>query len=567
MRKEVVLYSKIIQCMSKAKVKNSDWKNKLYYGDNLEVMRKYVGDESIDLCYIDPPFNSKRNYFQIYLNQGGEDKAQAQAFVDTWEWTPLAEKEYVEIINNYRNLCSNQTIQLVSGLFTVLGKSSLMSYLISMTLRLLEIHRILKKTGSFYLHCDPTASHYLKIICDSIFCSKGGDFRNEIVWHYRRWTNVQNQFQKMHDIILFYTKSENNIFNPTEIEMSESQKKKYKRGWDTNVIHTKQNKYSQAIVYDKIKFNDAVKIGRINLDKYRNIIYRDSPKVVASDVVLLPLLNSQAKERMGYQTQKPETLLDKIIEASTNKGDIVFDAYCGCGTTISSAQRLKRKWIGIDITFQSISVILRRLDKSFGVKFKETIDIFGVPKDFESAEALANNKNDKTRKEFEKWFILTFTENKGMINEKKGADGGIDGKALIMDYSDHLKAKTQLKSVILSVKSDKKPHRNYLTDLLGVMTRENAVMGYLLLLYEPTSEMKKEVNKMGTYHNLLSDRTYPRVSIITVKDLFNGKKIDLPPKSMSDVLKSSKEKDTPNTEQLKLFNEEEQLTEDNESFT
>ena len=212
--------------------------NQLYYGDNLEVLRRYIKDESVDLCYIDPPFNSKRNYNQIYNNIGSEDKAQAQAFIDTWEWDDHAIHGIEEIITNYHGLFTQQCIDLIIGLENVLGKGSLLAYLVSMTLRITEIHRVLKPTGSFYLHCDPNASHYLKLVLDAVFCSQGGDFRNEIIWHYRRWTNVQTQFQQMHDVILFYSKSNHLTFNLTEVEMSDSQKKKFQRGWDSNVIHS-----------------------------------------------------------------------------------------------------------------------------------------------------------------------------------------------------------------------------------------------------------------------------------------------------------------------------------------
>jgi len=198
--------------MSKSKEKK-DWKNKLFYGDNLEVLRKYIKDESIDLCYIDPPFNSKRNYNQIYLNHGNEYKAEAQAFVDTWEWGERTEKELNEIIENEKNLYSIQTVQLINGLSNVLKKGSLFSYLIHMTLRIAEIHRVLKQTGSFYLHCDPTASHYLKLILDSIFCAKGGDFQSEIIWWYLWGGRGRTKWNPKHDIIFFYTKSDNWKFN------------------------------------------------------------------------------------------------------------------------------------------------------------------------------------------------------------------------------------------------------------------------------------------------------------------------------------------------------------------
>lgn len=182
--------------------------NQLFYGDNLDVLRKYIKDETVDLCYIDPPFNSKRNYNQIYNNVGREDKAQAQAFVDTWTWDTIAEQGLAEILTNYNGSFTAQTINLIDGLTKVLGKGSLLAYVVSMTLRIVEIHRILKPTGSFYLHCDPSASHYLKIVLDGVFCSQGGDFKNEIIWRRTGSHNSRKSFGPIHDVILFYTKSD-----------------------------------------------------------------------------------------------------------------------------------------------------------------------------------------------------------------------------------------------------------------------------------------------------------------------------------------------------------------------
>jgi DNA modification methylase len=524
--------------------------NKLYYGDNLEVLRKYLKDETVDLCYIDPPFNSKRNYNQIYNNIGKEDKAQAQAFVDTWTWDDDAINGYDDIIVNYNNSFTKQTIQLITGLEKVLGKGSLLAYLIHITLRAVEIQRILKPTGTFYLHCDPTASHYIKIILDSVFCSKGGDFLNEIIWHYRRWTNAQNQYQSMHDVILFYSKSEENKFHFTEVDMSESQKKKFERGWDSNVIHTKKEKYSQLIVYNEIKFKNAVKAGTMDEGKYKNIIYRDKPMVPASDVIIMPVLNSQAKERMGYPTQKPEALLEKFILSSTDKNDVVLDAYCGCGTTVAVAENLKRKWIGIDITYQSISLILKRLKDNYGKNILDKIELNGVPQDLDSAIALANKKEDKTRKEFEKWSVLTYSDNRAIINEKKGADGGVDGVAFINDYIND--SDVGIKEILFSVKSDKKPHVSYIRDLNGTMQRENAVMGYFITLYPPTKDMLEEAKKLGKYKNKYLGKDYDRIKIVTIDQILKGEIFDVPKSQEIKVVKTADKKDKKNQGSLEF---------------
>ncbi|MFM6347790.1 MAG: DNA-methyltransferase, partial [Dolichospermum sp.] len=337
--------------------------NQLYYGDNLEVLRRYIKDDSVDLCYIDPPFNSKRNYNQIYNNIGAEGKAQAQAFIDTWEWDDHAIHGLDEILSNYHGRFTRQCISLINGLTDVLGKGSLLAYLISMTLRITEIHRVLKPTGSFYLHCDPTASHYLKLILDAIFCAQGGDFLNEIIWCYKDPSGKTiDYFRKKHDVIFFYSKSKKHIFNADSIRVEYGESTKQQ-------IKNKTTSFGKTVT--------GHPLGKIPEDWWT-----------------IPIINSQAKERLGYPTQKPEALLERIIKASSNENDIILDAYCGCGTTVAVAQKLNRQWIGIDITYQSISLILKRLEDSFGKEVLTNITLHGIPKDLESAIALAQKQDD-----------------------------------------------------------------------------------------------------------------------------------------------------------------------------
>jgi DNA modification methylase len=401
-------------------------KNTLYYGDNLEVLRKYIKDETVDLCYIDPPFNSKRNYNQIYNNIGQDDKAQAQAFIDTWTWDTIAEQGLAEITSNYNGVFTKQSINLIVGLEKVLGKGDLLAYLVSMTLRIAEIYRVLKQTGCFYLHCDPTASHYLKLVLDSIFCAKGGDFKNEIIWCYTAPSKVASYFPRKHDVIFFYTKSEPPKMNFDEIRVPYS-KESLSRA-ERNV--TKKG----GTIYDHVELNEN---GKIPEDWWADIVPA----------------SRKPGERLGYPTQKPLALLERIIKVSSNEGDIILDIYCGCGTTIAVAEHLKRKWIGVDITYQSISLILKRLEEHFDKKTVDNIILNGVPKDMDSAVALAHKLDDRTRKEFEKWAVLTFSNNKAIVNEKKGGDGGIDGISFVADMSDNNEPIT--KEVIFSVKSDK----------------------------------------------------------------------------------------------------------------
>jgi len=570
--------------MSKIK-ESKEWRNKLYYGDNIDVLRKYIKDESIDLCYIDPPFNSKRQYFQIYLNQGSEDKAQAQAFVDTWEWDKVAINGYDEIINNEKNIFSVQTIFLIEALAKMWNKKgSLLAYLVHMTLRITEIQRVLKPTGSFYLHCDPTASHYLKLVCDSIFCAKGGDFKNEISWRRHYSHNDGNKFGCIHDVILYYTKSEEYIYNRQVIPYDDEYIKKNYASIDAktgkryrSVSMNAAGQGDAKIFFKKSltpphgthwrwsqdRIDQAIKDGVIFLTsngvpRYKQFLDEMEGVPVQDTWVDFYSLSSHDEERLGYPTQKPEALLERMIKTSSNKGDTVLDAYCGCGTTVAVAEKLKRKWIGIDITYQSISLILYRLEKSYGKKIKDEIELSGVPEDIESAEALANKKEDKTRKEFEKWCVLTYSDNKAMINEKKGKDSGIDGIALMKDYKSKDDNSIELKNVYFSVKSDKKPHVSYIRDFHGTIKRDNAAFGVFISLYEPTKDMIDECKKLGSYQCNIIDKKYSIIKIVTVEEILKGERLEIPLSHQTEVVKAAELKKD-DSGQGKLFKSPDEL--------
>jgi len=490
-------------------------KNKLFYGDNLDILRKNIKDESVDLCYIDPPFNSKRNYNQIYNNIGKEDAAQAQAFIDTWTWNDRANEGLDEIKSNQTQLYTKQTIQLIAGLEKVLGQSSLLAYLVSMTQRISEIQRVLKPTGSFYLHCDPTASHYLKIILDSIFCSKGGDFKNEIVWCYSTGGRAKEFYPRKHDIIFWYTKSKKYPFHYDEVALER----------DTSTMH------------EPIKYDEKGRPYQRNFKNGKEYKYYLDKGVLPNDWWTdIQAINPSAKERLGYPTQKPEALLERIIKASSNEGDTVLDAYCGCGTTIAVAEKLNRNWIGIDITYQSISLIMKRLEENIGKKVLENITLSGVPQDFESAIALANKKDDRVRKEFEKWAVLTFSENRAIINDKKGGDGGIDGTAFMLDL-DEKGQQIDHKPIIFSVKSNQKLTPAVVRELYGTVEREDAAMGFLLTLY-PMDNLVKESKKYGFYQNKKFQKNYSKIEVVSVLDILEGKRLQLP--TMLNVLKNAK---------------------------
>ncbi len=472
--------------------------NKLYYGDNLEVLRKYIKDESIDLCYIDPPFNSKRNYNQIYNNLGKEDQAQAQAFVDTWTWDNHANEALEEIQSNYQGKFTSQTIDLIDGLTKVLGKGSLLAYLVSMTLRIVEIHRVLKSTGSFYLHCDPTASHYLKIVLDTIFCSQKGEFQNEIIWCYSIGGKSNNRFGKKHDVILFYTKSNReHTFNQKGATIPRKQNSHMKVGTD-----------SDGRQYQEKKDSKTNKIYRY---------YLDEGKIAEDYWTDIETLNREDRERLGYPTQKPEALLERIIKASSNKGDVILDAYCGCGTTIAVAERLERNWIGIDITYQSISLMLKRLEDSFGKNVLDKIELNGIPKDLESAKALATKLDDRTRKEFEKWAVLTYSNNRAVINDKKGADKGIDAIAYFQGDKDNRE------KIIFQVKSGNVKSGD-IRDLQGTMTLQGAALGIFITLKPPSKDMIQTAKSAGIYRGRYMSQSVDKIEIVTVQEILEQKK-------------------------------------------
>ena len=529
--------------------------NKLFYGDNLEILRKFIKDESIDLCYIDPPFNSKRAYNQIYKNIGQEDKAQAQAFIDTWTWDAAAEQGLTEILSNFGGLFTKQSISLIIGLEKVLGKDSLLSYLVHLTLRIAEIHRVLKSTGTFYLHCDSTASHYLKLILDSLFCARQGEYLNEIIW--KRAETVKGnfgqgtkRFDPNTDTLFYYSKMNGqNIYNQPFKEYSEDYIKQFYKyvepgtGRKYRLISmtgpggaAKGNPQYEVMGivrywrYSKQKMGELIKQGLVVQTSPKAVPqkkqYLDEGKGVAVQSLWddIRALHATDSERLGYPTQKPEALLDRIIKASTNKGDVVLDAYCGCGTTIAVAEKLDRKWIGIDITYQSISLVLKRLEEHFGISTIRNLELNGVPEDFESAKALAHKKDDRTRKEFEKWALLTYSNNRAVINEKKGGDGGIDGTVFMMDSHS---GEEIYKDVIFSVKSDLKLNPSVIRDLYGTIQREGAVMGILLTLY-PMANLVKESKKYGVYENKMFGHTYPKIEVISVEEILNGKTMKLP---------------------------------------
>ena len=522
--------------------------NQLFYGDNLEVLRKYIKPESVDLCYIDPPFNSKRNYNQIYNNLGKEDQAQAQAFIDTWTWDDQANQGLEDIFNNYQGHFTQQSIDLIAGLIKVLGKGSLLAYLVSMTLRIVEIHRVLKSTGSFYLHCDPTASHYLKLVLDAVFCSQGGNYQNEITW--KRTTNsgssksISKRFPSNADIILFYTKSDQYYFEHIRQEYSEKYKSRFTKRDKRGYYYLDNLKTYSEERLEKLKAEDRIEYTKNGTPRIKNYLHETQGVIMDNIWTDIQSINSQAKERLGYPTQKPEALLERIIQSSSQEGDMILDAYCGCGTTVAVAQLLDRQWIGIDITYQSISLILKRLEDAFGQGVLEQIQLNGIPKDMKSAIALANKKDDRTRKEFEKWAVLTYSNNRAVINPKKGADKGIDGIAYFRSEQD------EPEKIILQVKSGNIKSGD-IRDLQGTLTLEKAAMGIFITLKEPTKEMIKTAKSAGIYQNKYMSQSSDIISIVTIQEIIEDqKRLSIP--LGYEVLKSAEKQKEVKSTQLKL---------------
>jgi DNA modification methylase len=472
--------------------------NELYYGDNLEIIRNHIKDESVDLIYLDPPFNSNRDYNVIYDNA----LAQTKAFGDTW--SQVSVKELRRMVYEQEQQRYSAIHSILDGLEIILynaqatdADKSMYAYLLNMGVRLVELHRVLKDTGSIYLHCDPTAGHYLKILMDAIFGRK--NFRNEIVWCYASGGVSRKYFGKKHDIIFFYAKDKEKYF-----------------------FNTQYRPYSEG----------TMQRGLTNYKKNLNEKYELKKEGATqndwwSDIT--PLLSPTSKERLGYPTQKPVALLDRIIQASCPQDGIVLDPYCGCGTTVASASNLGRRWIGIDITYVSIDLIQQRLIDNFylgseqnptdaqkekaRMEFIKDTRIFGIPRDLESARKLAREtKGDYVRKEFEKWAAFSVG---GVYSEKKGADGGVDGYFYIYDINEQHKALK--KTCYIQVKSGKVGVKD-IRDFDSTLSSLKAPIGIFVTLEEPTKPMLEYAKSLSSYQSNMG-RIYDRITIITIEQI------------------------------------------------
>jgi DNA modification methylase len=473
------------------------WKNQLYYGDNYDVLRLHVPAESVDLVYLDPPFNSRQDYSVLFAEKdGSKSSAQIHAFEDTWTWNLEAEHSYQHIVENL----GGRVADAMRAFRTFLGSSDMMAYLAMMAPRLVTLRERLKPTGSIYLHCDPTASHYLKILMDAVF--SGQNFVNEITWKRTTAHSDAKQgrkaFGNVSDVLLFYAKGPVFTFNSQHDEYSEEYLKKYGYADPNGRRYRLDNltgpggaakgNPSYEIMgvtrfwrYSREKMQQLVSEGRVvqtkpgSVPQYKRYL-DEMPGVPLQNIWddISPI-NSQAQERLGYPTQKPEALLERIIKASSNEGDLVLDPFCGCGTTIQVAQRLNRRWIGIDVTHLAIGLIKKRLSDAFGPEIRATYNVIGEPTDFAGAERLA--AEDKYQ--FQWWAL-------GQVGarpaeQKKGADRGIDGRLYFHDDESG-----QSKQILFSVKAGGVTV-SQVRDFRGTLEREKAEIGVFLCFEEPPS--------------------------------------------------------------------------------
>lgn len=514
--------------------------NALYFGDNLEILRKYILDESIDLVYLDPPFNSNKAYNIIFQDKSGKaSSAQIRAFEDTWYWTVEAQAAFDEIMSgDYRV----ELKEMMRAFLDFMGTTDLMAYLTMMAIRLVELHRVLKPTGSLYLHCDPTASHYLKVLLDQVFGIK--NFQNEITWKRTSGHSDRKGCGNTHDVLLFYNKTGQMIWNKQYRPYSEEYlRTHYNLRDEDGRVYRSDNLTAGGLSgggYDYV-WKGVQRIWRLPMDRMQELddagrIYYtmngvanykryldEMPGTPLQDVWTdIPPVNPASKERLGYPTQKPLALLERIISASSNEGDVVLDPFCGCGTAVAAAEKLGRTWIGIDVTHLAISLIKKRMKDHFPDARFET---YGEPQSPESAKALF----DQSPFQFESWAVSLLGGQP--YKSTGGGDTGIDGFLYFQDFE------KKFHRVIIEVKGGKFQPRD-VRALAHVLGREKAPVGILIALNEPTRGMLKEAAALGKWQMPGSNREYPVLQICTIQEFFDGKKPNLP--DTSETLKKAK---------------------------
>jgi len=505
--------------------------NKLYYGDNLDVLRDHVADASVDLIYLDPPFNSNASYNILFKSPDGAGAdASIEAFDDTWSWGPTASAALMDITES-----GNHALHvLMQAMRTAIGDNAMMAYLAMMAVRLVELHRVLKPTGSLYLHCDPTASHYLKLVLDAVFGPE--NFRNEIVWKRTGSHSDAAGMGRVHDIIFYYTKTASWIWNKSYQNYSETYiATHYRRSDIAGRRYRTDNVTAMGLSGGgySYEWNGVTKLWRYPLDRMHQlhntgrlhytrtgtpelIRYLDEmPGMTLSDVWTgIPPLNSQAQERLGYPTQKPVALLERIVAASSNPGDVVLDPFCGCGTAVDAAQKLGRSWLGIDVTHLAVGLIEKRLREGYGDA--ASFETIGVPRDLASAQRLATDDPHQ----FQAWITLKLGGWPWM-GGKKGGDKGVDG------YFYYVGEGGKTETGVISVKAGANISPGMVRDLGGVMTRDGHRMGLFVCAAHPTRGMIDEANSHGLIQTEFG--RFPALQCFTLAELFDGHHPRLPP--------------------------------------
>lgn len=508
--------------------------NKLFFGDNLFVLDQYISPESIDLIYLDPPFNSKAVFNLLYERpQNVKETAQRTAFRDTWHWQDETQASYLRIMARGGRVAS-----VLDGFRQAWEKRAITAYLVMMTERLIYLHTVLKPTGSLYLHCDPTASHYLKSILDAIFGPNS--FQNEVIWQRTTSHNSAKRYGRIHDSILFYSKSNKFTWNPQYTAYREKQLSRYKKDENGN-LYKAENLTAERRDSDSGKFDwrgstpgptrgwayelDQLEQwwaeGRIlkkrdgspRLDGLK-VYYDDMPGQPLQDIWTdIPRVPNVSGDRLGFPTQKPVNLLSRILAASSNVGDVILDPFCGCGTTVEAAERLGRQWIGIDVSYYSVRLIEKRMKVQFGAK--QDVPIEGIPADEASGEALA----DRDPYGFQQWAVGELGCQ--LWNEgKKGADSGIDGEMRFFGGPD------RIGRLLVQVKGGRRIGPAQIREFRTVLNDAKADMGIFFSRAEPSGEMKREASAAGFCR--LGHQSVPKLQIVSLADWFAGKHPSMP---------------------------------------
>ena len=516
----------------------ADWRNKLYFGDNLPILREHVADESVDLIYLDPPFNSNATYNVLFREAAGElSSAQIQAFDDTWHWSLEAELAYEEVVAG----APQDVVNLIGAMRGFLGRNDMMAYLTMMTPRIIELRRVLKPGGGVYLHCDPTASHYLKLLMDAVFGKTR--FRNEITWKRTSAHSDARRFGRVHDVILYYARDSRPLWNAQRQPYDEEYTRDYYRRSDDDGRRWMSDNLSASGLAGggyEYEWNGVSRVWRVpketmeRLNSEGRIFHTASgmprrkryldemPGVPLQDVWTdIPPIGSRARERLGYPTQKPEALLERVILSSSDEGGVVLDPFCGCGTAIAVAERLNRRWIGVDITHLAVSLMKYRLADSFGERLSP-YDVVGAPQDAASARALALESEHDGRYQFEYWALGLVNARPGH-DRRRGADAGVDGYVNFLDDDSG-----KVKRVIVQVKSGR-VGRAHIATLRGDMERQEAEMGLFVTLEPPTAPMVRDALAAGFYEpRHFPGRRFPRVQIRTIEELLAGNMPEVP---------------------------------------